>query len=42
MGPCDGYNPSHKLSIETRYEDENVQKLYIADGENPIMSINVM
>lgn len=42
LGPCDGYNPSHKLSIETRYEDENVQKLYIADGENPIMSINVM
>nr|DAU11999.1 MAG TPA: stabilization protein [Caudoviricetes sp.] len=42
LGPCEGYVPNHKLSIETRYEDENVQKLYIADGENPIMSINVM
>lgn len=42
LGPCEDYKVTDKLSIETRYEDETVQKLYIADGKNPIMSVNVM
>lgn len=42
LGPCADYMPDSKLSLETRYEDESLQKLYIADGKNPIMSINVM
>lgn len=42
LGPCVDYMPDSKLSIETRYEDENLQKIYIADGKNPIMAINVM
>ena len=31
----------HKISVTTRYEDENVIKLYIADGVNPILVFNI-
>lgn len=33
---------SNKLSLVTRYEDENNIKLYIADGKHEILSINIM
>lgn len=42
FGPCEDYVPSQKLSIETRYEDRDLQKIYIADGVNPIISMNIM
>lgn len=31
----------HKVSVTTRYEDENIIKLYIADGVNPILVFNI-
>jgi hypothetical protein len=31
----------NKLSLVTRYEDEDNIKLYIADGEHPIMIVNL-
>ena len=32
---------AHKLSLVTRWEDEQNQKLYIADGEGPVIVINL-
>ena len=34
-------NPENKLSLVTRYEDDNNIKLYIADGEHPLMVFNL-
>ena len=31
----------HKVSVTTRYEDEDIIKLYIADGINPILVFNI-
>ncbi len=31
----------HKVSVTTRYEDEDIIKLYIADGVNPILVFNI-
>ena len=44
FGPCttsigDGYK--NKLSLVTRWEDSDNVKLYIADGEHPLMVVNV-
>jgi len=36
-----GNNYKNKLSLVTQYEDEDNVKLYIADGEHPILSINI-
>ena len=36
-----GWENIEKLSITQRYEDENIIKLYIADGINPILSFNI-
>ena len=44
FGPCttsigDGYK--NKLSLVTRWEDSDNVKLYIADGQHPLMVVNV-
>lgn len=36
-----GWQNIEKLSITQRYEDENIIKLYIADGINPILTFNI-
>lgn len=42
FGPCKEQLPNNKLSLSTRYEDEENIKLYIADGKHSIMSMNIM
>ena len=43
FGPCSSGKdwPKHKLSLVTRYEDSDNIKLYIADGENYLMCLNI-
>ena len=41
FGPCEEPLADNKLSLVTRYEDEDNIKLYIADGEHPIMIVNL-
>lgn len=40
FGPCEG-TLANKPSLVTRYEDSDNIKLYIADGESPLMAINL-
>ena len=41
FGPSSEATSSTKFSIVTRYENEDNIKLYIADGNNPLMVLNV-
>lgn len=41
FGPC-GESLGENLSLVTRYETEDVIKLYIADGMHSLMSINIL
>ena len=41
FGPCKENLSSNKLSLVTRWEDDDNVKLYIADGEHPLMVVNV-
>ena len=41
FGPSSETTSSTKFSIVTRYENEDNIKLYIADGTNPIMILNI-
>ena len=41
FGPCKERLSDNKLSLVTRWEDEDNIKLYIADGEHPLMVVNV-
>lgn len=48
FGPCNellGYdevkNERNKISLVTKWESDNIIKLYIADGVHPIMSLNI-
>lgn len=45
FGPCFepiAKNYSHKISSVLNYENDNVVKLYIADGEHPILICNII
>ena len=42
FGPCSTELGTNKPSLVTRWEDEDNVKLYIADGVNPLMSMNIM
>ena len=42
FGPCTTHLGTNKPSLVTAWEDEDNVKLYIADGENPLMSINIL
>lgn len=41
FGVCDEMLGEYKLSLVTNYEDDDNVKLYIADGEHKLMSINI-
>lgn len=41
FGPCSSPLGSSKLSLVTRWESDDNVKLYIADGKNPLMSMNI-
>ena len=42
FGPCTTPLGTNTPSLVTRWEDEDNVKLYIADGKNPLMSINIV
>lgn len=42
FGVCSDELSRNKLSIVTNYEDDDNIRLYIADGENKLMSINIV
>ena len=42
FGPCTTHLGTNKPSLVTAWEDDDNVKLYIADGENPLMSINIL
>ena len=41
FGPCASPLGDNKLSLVTRWESDDNVKLYIADGKNPLMSMNI-
>lgn len=41
FGPCEEELSGNKLSLVTRWEDDDNVKLYIADGKHPLMVLNV-
>lgn len=42
FGPCTTRLGTNKPSLVTAWEDDDNVKLYIADGKNPLMSINIL
>ena len=42
FGPCTTELGTNKPSLVTTWEDEDNVKVYIADGKNPLMSINIV